>query len=171
MMLNRFRLSALAALAAIGLTAGFALPAMAQLPGLGAPSLPPGATEAATDAVVDAVKSRAGKPAPRKVAAKKTRTRGAKKTRAARGEPALRGGAIVVTNRRGANLLELTATPTNGGESVVIARDVAPGARATGKLPAKVGCVFSLSGTFDDESSMQAANMNLCKDGRINLVE
>ena len=148
----------------------FASPLHAQVPGRTSP--PPGAVETATEAAVDAVKPRARRAAPRKTAARKASPRNsAKKVRAARGEAVPRNGAIAVTNRRDANLLELTATPQNGGAPIVIARDVAAGARATGKLPPKSGCVFSLSGTFDDESSMEAANMNLCKDGRINLVE
>lgn len=159
MSVPRLRLPALALLSLAG-AACLSLPAMAQLPGLGAPALPPGTTESATDAAVDAVKSRARKPAPAPAKGKK-----------ARAEAVPRNGALVVTNQRSVNLLELTATPQNGGAAVVISRDLAAGARANGKLPPKAGCVFSLSGTFDDETTMDAANMNLCKDGRINLVE
>ena len=93
------------------------------------------------------------------------------KAKKPKAEPATRGGAILVSNQRDSTLLELTATPQNGGAEITIARDVAAGARAAGKLPAKAGCVFNLSGRFEDESSMEAANLNLCKDGRINLVE
>ena len=88
-----------------------------------------------------------------------------------RAEPAPRNGAIVVTNRRDSTLLELIATPQKGGGPIVIARDVGAGAKAVGKLPKNAGCVFSLAGTFDDQSSTDAANVNLCKDGRINLLE
>jgi hypothetical protein len=107
-------------------------------------------------------------------AAPKPRARKARKAapkRAPRGEAVPRNGAIVVTNRRDANLVELTATPQDGRPAITIARDVPAGGRASGKLPPKAGCVFSLSGTFDDESTMEATNLNLCKDGRINLVE
>ncbi len=93
------------------------------------------------------------------------------KPKKARAETAPRNGAILVINSRSANLLELTATPEKGGAEITIARDVVAGGRAAGKLPAKAGCVFSLSGRFDDESTLEAAGQNLCKDGRINLVD
>ena len=147
MPIRRFGL-AIAVAAIFGLTGLHSEPARAQVPD--------GAESAAGDAV------KAAKPRARKAA---------KKPKQPRAEAVPRNGAIVVTNRRDANLLELTATPEKGGAPVVIARDVAAGGKASGKLPPKAGCVFSLSGSFDDESSMEAANMNLCKDGRINLVD
>jgi hypothetical protein len=138
--------------AALGIAAIMVGPdvARAQAPDLGA--------DAADGAAPPAARKRVAK---KKVAKKKV----------ARAEAGPRNGALVVDNRREATLLELTATPAKGGAAVVIARDVPAGSKASGKLPPKAGCVFNLSGSFDDESSMDAANMNLCKDGRINLVE
>ena len=153
MNIRRVSLSALAAVI-LGVAACVSVPAIAQ-------SQAPATLEApAAEAATDAAKPAARKRVKRKTVAKKPK-----------GEVIPRNGAIVVTNRRGANLVELTAMPEKGGNPVVLARDLAAGGKASSKLPAKAGCVFSLSGTFDDDSSMDAANLNLCKDGRVNLVE
>ena len=151
----KFRLKLAAAFAAASIAAACATgAAVAQVQSLGAPA----AAEA--PAAEEAAKPAARKPAKRKKVAKKPK-----------GEAIPRNGAIIVTNRRDATLVELTATPEKGGNPVVLARDLAAGGKANAKLPAKAGCVFSLSGTFEDESSMDAASINLCRDGRVNLVE
>ncbi len=152
---RRLRLPALV-VATLGFGASLSIPAMAQFQTLGAPAAAQGAVEAATDAAAKPAKAK-----PRKAAAKKK----------PKGEAIPRNGALVITNRRSAGLVELSATPEKGGDPIVLAHDLAAGAKSNTKLPAKSGCVFSLSGTFDDESTLEAANLNLCKDGRVNLVE
>ena len=79
---------------------------------------------------------------------------------------------VLVDNRREATLMELTLkSKAKGAEEVVVAKDLAPGAKLTAKLPAKAGCVFDVSGFFDDESVLEVAGVNLCKDKRLTLVE
>ena len=79
---------------------------------------------------------------------------------------------VLVDNRREATLMELTIkSKAKGAEDIVVAKDLAPGAKLTAKLPAKAGCVFDVSGFFDDESVLEAAGVNLCKDKRLTLVE
>ena len=79
---------------------------------------------------------------------------------------------VLVDNRREATLLELTIkSKAKGAEEIVLARDLGPGAKQTAKLPAKAGCVFDVSGAFDDESVLEVAGVNLCKDKRMTLVE
>ena len=81
-------------------------------------------------------------------------------------------GAVLVDNRREANLLELTLTSrAKGVKPTVIAKDLAAGAKLNAKLPAKGGCVYDVAGTFDDESVLEVAGVNLCKDRRLTLVE
>ena len=107
--------------------------------------------------------------APAKPAKAKRKTKAA---RTAKGETPMRGGALLIVNQRDATLVELTATPKGRkGESQVIASDVAAGGEAKGRLDRKAGCLFDLSGTFSDESTMEASGLDLCKDGRIKLVE
>ena len=79
---------------------------------------------------------------------------------------------VLVDNRREATLLELSLKgKAKDSEEVVVAKDLGPGAKLTAKLPAKAGCVFDVSGFFDDESVLEVAGVNLCKDKRITLVE
>ena len=79
---------------------------------------------------------------------------------------------VLVDNRREATLMELTIkSKVKGAEDIVVAKDLAPGAKLTAKLPAKAGCVFDVSGFFDDESVLEVAGVNLCKDKRLTLVE
>ena len=79
---------------------------------------------------------------------------------------------VLVDNRREATLMELTIkSKAKGAEDIVVAKDLAPGAKLTAKLPAKSGCVFDVSGFFDDESVLEVAGVNLCKDKRLTLVE
>ena len=79
---------------------------------------------------------------------------------------------VLVDNRREATLMELTLkSKAKGAEDIVLAKDLGPGTKLTAKLPAKSGCVFDVSGFFDDESVLEVAGVNLCKDKRLTLVE
>jgi len=91
----------------------------------------------------------------------------------AKAKPAAAAAAdVLVDNRREATLLELTIkSKAKGAEEIVLAKDLGPGAKQTAKLPAKAGCVFDVSGAFDDESVLEVAGVNLCKDKRMTLVE
>ena len=90
----------------------------------------------------------------------------------AKAKPAAKAVAadVLVDNRREATLLELSLK-AKGAEEVVVAKDLGPGAKLTAKLPAKAGCVFDVSGFFDDESVLEVAGVNLCKDKSLTLVE
>jgi hypothetical protein len=88
-------------------------------------------------------------------------------------KPAIPAGKIAIDNRRDAVLVELTLTPAGGkgGAPIVVAHDLAAGQKLLVPLPKKAGCVFTMSGTFDDESTLDVPAQNLCKDGAVNLVE
>lgn len=79
-------------------------------------------------------------------------------------------GKVVVDNQRNATLNELIVTPS-GGAPVTIAKDLPGGQKVTVPLPKKMACVVTISGSFDDESEVDVPSQNLCKDGRITLVE
>jgi hypothetical protein len=100
------------------------------------------------------------KPKPAKVAAKPKK-------------PAIPAGKIAIDNRRDAVLVELSLTPSGGKSTapIVVAHDLPAGQKIIVPLPKKAGCVFSVSGSFDDESTVDVPPQNLCKDGAINLVE
>jgi hypothetical protein len=79
---------------------------------------------------------------------------------------------VQILNQRDVTLVELAVLGrTKGATTTVIASSVSPGGRMIGKIPAKQGCVFSVSGSFDDESTVEVPAVNLCKDPRITLVE
>ena len=103
--------------------------------------------------------------APAKAAAKPAAAKAAAK-------PVAGKNTILVDNRREATLVELTiSSKDRNGGAAVIARDVSPGGRVNAKLPAKGGCIWDVSGSFDDESTLEVASVNLCKDPRLTLVE
>jgi hypothetical protein len=87
-------------------------------------------------------------------------------------KPAPRAGNLVVTNQRRAMLLELSLVARERGNATsVMAGEIPPGGRQVTQLPARAGCIFNVEGRFADGSTVAVANINLCKDGRINLVE
>ena len=121
------------------------------------------APETPVAAPAPAKPARAAKPATGNPAAAKT----------AAAKPVAGKGVVLVDNRRETTLIELTITPkaANSGGPVVIARGVSSGGRVNAKLPAKGGCIFDVSGSFEDESTLDVASVNLCKDPRLTLVE
>ena len=154
MVAGRFGASVVAIFAAIAVIS-LNLPAFAQEdpPAAAAKPAKPKAPRPAKPKPADAA---ADKPVPAKPAAK-----------------AAGKGSVLVDNRRDTTLVELTLMPKGkgAGAPLVIARDVASGGKVNAKLPAKAGCVFDVSGSFDDESVLEVASVNLCKDGRLTLVE
>ena len=81
-------------------------------------------------------------------------------------------GRITIENQRDAPLIELKITGKQGkAVERVIATNLAPGKKITVTLPAGIGCVFDLAGAFTDESTMEAADMDLCKEKTLRLVE
>ena len=101
-------------------------------------------------------------------------TASAQQAAPAKAKPAAKPAAVadvLVDNRREATLMELTLkSKAKGAEDIVLAKDLGPGTKLTAKLPAKAGCVFDVSGFFDDESVLEVAGVNLCKDKRLTLV-
>lgn len=77
---------------------------------------------------------------------------------------------VLVDNKREAALVEL-AVVTKGGEVITVATNLAAGQQVNGKVPNKAGCVVSVDGMFEDGTTVEVANVNLCKDKRITLVE
>ena len=80
---------------------------------------------------------------------------------------------ININNKRGATLVELTVTSKANANAnpQLIAAGLLSGKKKTSNLAKKGGCLYDVSGTFDDESTIEVAGMDLCKDTTINLVE
>ncbi len=136
--------------------AGFATNASAQTPAAGP------AAAAVEDAAPPAD---APKKKPKKVAKKM-----APKAEKTVGNPG--PGQVLVVNERAVRLRQLTLTSvTAPAKSGVVAKDLAPGARAIGKVPPKAGCDFAASGEFDDGTTLDLDSVSVCKDRTLNLVE
>ncbi|MDF2120353.1 hypothetical protein PY365_32810 [Roseiarcaceae bacterium H3SJ34-1] len=81
-------------------------------------------------------------------------------------------GRITLENKRAATLTELKIIGKEGAAAErVIATNLAPGKKITVTLPARIGCIFDLAGTYDDDSTIEVADSNLCKDKALRLVE
>lgn len=79
---------------------------------------------------------------------------------------------VQILNRRDATLVELSVLGnTKGAKPIVLASGLGSGGKMIGKIPAKAGCVFQINGSFDDDSTLEVATVNLCKDRRITLTE
>jgi len=78
---------------------------------------------------------------------------------------------VLVTNNRATGLAELDASPAGEGQSKKILTKLAPGKKATVHLPKGKSCLYDLHGSYDDGTSTDFSGIDLCKDGKINLVE
>ena len=87
-------------------------------------------------------------------------------------KPAPKALQVQVLNQRDATLVEIAVIGrTKNAKTLVLASSIGPGGRKVSKIPANQGCVFSVTGTFDDDSTLDVPVVNLCKDPRITLVE
>ncbi|HLW91873.1 MAG TPA: hypothetical protein VKS78_11300 [Roseiarcus sp.] len=78
---------------------------------------------------------------------------------------------VVVTNNRSVGLVELDAAPAGGPETKKIVTKLAPGKKATVRLPKSKGCLYDLHGVYDDGTTTDISSTDLCKDGRVNLID
>jgi hypothetical protein len=77
---------------------------------------------------------------------------------------------IVVTNSRDVALTELDATPNGTFIPKAIARNIAPGKKASANVATDKDCVFDLHGIYADGSKTESTGVDLCKDKSVNLV-
>ncbi len=120
-------------------------------------STPAPAVEAAAEQAAGAA-TRATAPA-RKAVAKKTTAKHAAR--------------VNIVNKRGATLVELAVVSKSAANAQpqVVAAGLLAGKRKTSNLTKNGGCVYDISGEFDDESTIEVSGLDLCRDGTINLVE
>ncbi|HWG06621.1 MAG TPA: hypothetical protein VG271_16535 [Beijerinckiaceae bacterium] len=78
-----------------------------------------------------------------------------------------------VINERAATLVELSVVSQSARNAApqVVAHDLATGKKVTAALAKRGGCVYGVSGTFDDQSTVEISAVDLCKDNDLNLVE
>ena len=77
-----------------------------------------------------------------------------------------------IENKRAVALTELVITTKNNGvpESFVLAQNLAAGKNIAGAVP-RGKCLFDVKGTFADQSTLAAHDMDLCAQRTIRLVK
>jgi hypothetical protein len=78
---------------------------------------------------------------------------------------------IVITNSRKVTLTELDATPTAGYLPKAIARNVAPGKKASATISTEKDCTFNLHGIYSDGTNTDLTSVDVCKDKNVNLID
>ena len=80
---------------------------------------------------------------------------------------------VNVINKRDATLVELSVVSQTAKNAApqIVAHDLASGKRVTTALAKRGGCIYSVNGTFDDQSTVEISALDLCKDNNLNLVE
>lgn len=89
-------------------------------------------------------------------------------------KPAAKNAAKVnIVNKRGATLVELAVLSKSAANAQpqMVASGLLAGKRKTTNLTRNGGCIYDVSGAFDDESTIEVTGLDLCKDANINLVE
>lgn len=107
----------------------------------------------------DAAKAQPPKAAPKQNAAPKAKAAPKNATEA------------LIINARSVALTGLTLSNNQGKPVATQKAKIAPGKRATLKLPKKAGCSFIVSVAFEDGAEFDEAELNLCTDKTIRLTE
>jgi hypothetical protein len=77
--------------------------------------------------------------------------------------------AVVITNSR-----EVPATDVAigaNGQTVRLAKPLAPKAQATLRLPKMAGCMVVVAAVFEDEATSELSELDVCKDKAIRLID
>lgn len=77
----------------------------------------------------------------------------------------------LIINARTVALTGLTLSNNQGRPVATQKAKIAPGKRATLKLPKKAGCSFIVSVAFEDGAEVDETEVNLCTDKTIRLTE
>ncbi|WP_201836219.1 hypothetical protein [Microvirga zambiensis] len=76
---------------------------------------------------------------------------------------------VVITNSR-----EVPATAVSvgvDGQTVRLATPLPPKAKTTLKLPKMTGCMVAVAATFDDESTAELPDLDVCKDRNVRFTD
>jgi hypothetical protein len=84
-------------------------------------------------------------------------------------EQAKPASALVITNARQVPATDI-AIGANG-QTVRIKKPLAPQAKTTLKLPKMKGCQVAVAAIFPDEASIQADELDVCRDNTIRLTD
>jgi hypothetical protein len=77
--------------------------------------------------------------------------------------------AVVIVNAR-----EVPATDVAigaDGQTVRLAKPLAPNAKTTLRLPKMKGCMVAVAATFEDESTVEQPELDVCKDSAVRFTD
>ena len=139
------------------LAIALSIPGFASAQGLfGTPTADPNTPPADTAAAPAA-------PAPKPIAKKKPR------------KPAVpkQASRVNVANKRAATLVQLSlvSQSAKNAKPQIVAHDLPSGNKVVAPLAKNGGCIYSVSGAFDDQSTIELSAVDLCKDNNLNLIE
>ena len=77
--------------------------------------------------------------------------------------------AVLVTNARSVPATDI-AIGANG-QTVRLAKPLAPNAKTTLKLPKMSGCVVAVAATFEDDSTTEVPELDVCKDSTVRFTD
>ncbi|WP_162820178.1 hypothetical protein [Microvirga calopogonii] len=83
--------------------------------------------------------------------------------------PAKPASAVLVTNAREVAVTDVTVEA--GGKTVRLAKPLAPKAKTTLKLPKMSGCTVTVAATFEDESTADLSEFDVCKDKNVRFTD
>jgi hypothetical protein len=79
--------------------------------------------------------------------------------------------AVTVTNKRKASVVELDVALAGSPAFKPILRNLAPGKQAVVNLSKDENCLFDFYIKYDDGATNTVPGVNVCDDGKLNLVE
>jgi hypothetical protein len=77
--------------------------------------------------------------------------------------------AIVITNARDVPATDV-AIGANG-QTVRLVKPLAPKAKTTLRLPKMTGCIVAVTATFEDESTADFPELDVCRDGSVRFTD
>ena len=76
---------------------------------------------------------------------------------------------VLITNARGVPATRVSVGVE--GQSASLAKPLAPNTKATLKLPKVSGCTVAVAATFEDDSTADLPDLDICKDRTIHLTD
>jgi hypothetical protein len=77
--------------------------------------------------------------------------------------------AVLITNAREVTVTDISVEAA--GQTVRLAKPLAPKAKATLKLPKMSGCIVAVAATFEDESTAELPELDVCKDKTVRFTD
>jgi len=83
--------------------------------------------------------------------------------------PTKPASAVLITNAREVAVTDFIVEA--GGQTVRLAKPLAPKGKTTLKLPKMSGCIVAVAATFEDESTADLSELDVCKDKTVRFTD